>query len=278
MIPLKTYIVAYISLKDREMRLRKVVMRANNIQFLFSKIKYELANPDVYWIEAKYPNNKNKLVYSKFYKLDKKTGIPTRLKQNVNTYYCIKSKNMVGQLILQGRLKDAYLMSRYYFTFTLPAYIRAEFRHQKAIIEKYLIKNGFPVLANVVNNSRITEDVKENRQKHSFNLRVHLSKMDISLNTVGCGCNYCKISYHKHRYELKYKAAYSAYKLFISKTKTHRNPHENHNDVPLSKLGISMKVKKLFIPINEYWNKTKEFDKYKKQLERTLQIPKDARL
>ncbi len=92
--------------------------------------------------------------------------------------------------------------------------IDMEFKKFKRNVEDSLIKMNFlPGLASVLNNSRVTNIVKNVRNEVKFDLSHHLRYQDISGKTEGCGCIYCRTHYQY----VKYKRLYSIVKAKYEK-------------------------------------------------------------
>lgn len=267
---MKTYRIFYDTLASN--KIHKIFSENKNIQELFLKIKKELSNINILYIEEVLSSVKAKRVYDKFYYLDKKSGLPIRSKY-INIGKQNTSKTMIIRLIKERRFKDAFLASKYYILYGF----KGDFRKTRSIVEKYFIKNGFPILAKALNNTHITDKVKDKRKENNFNLSTHLWKRDLSSNTKGCGCNYCVVCYYRRKYQLEYLKFKGDYQIFLAKFKR-RRAYQINNDIPYTTSGRILMERKHANNIKLSLDKYKKFDSFKKSLELQLQIPKDARI
>lgn len=155
---------------------------------------------------------------------------------------------------------------------TIKKRVDVEFKRFKRNIEDSLIKMNFlPGLASALNNSRATKDLKEGREAAKFDLVHHLRFQDVSGNTEGCGCIFCKI----HHQYVRYRKLYFKVRLAYTKRLGLANkPHkaEEHNIMFTSTHQPVLEAYRKEM-IN-YQEKCKKYKTLRKELERTLKIPK----
>lgn len=154
---------------------------------------------------------------------------------------------------------------------TIEKRIDMEFKRIKRNIEDSLIKMNFlPGLASALNNSRVTNIVKNVRNEVKFDLAYHLRHQDTSGKTEGCGCVYCKV----HHQYVKYKRLYSIVKAKYEK----RNgvaivPDKVEANNLVSTSIMSHVISAYYDEMVVYKEKYLKYKTLRKKLSKALKIP-----
>ncbi|MGV8171732.1 MAG: hypothetical protein ACP5OA_03510 [Candidatus Woesearchaeota archaeon] len=256
-----------------------VQVQANNIREVFSIVKKKYRGIDVFFIEELITFWKRITRYNKFYYVDKKTGSMSGLKlifdMNENKY--INKYPSVKELIREHQYKKALKLV---FNMTIRRHIinkaKGDFRHYKAVVEDYCIKNNLPGIAARINSTRILPATQTARNKVTFDIKHHLEHRDLTGNTKGCGCIYCKTLYYM-------KQAHSDRSHAWDIARLHRAYHFGNRTTFLTSKGeyflnlipvmpsASKRLLKIYSKSNNVY---KDLERQERFLRVCLQIPK----
>lgn len=285
---IRTFYVSYVLTSRKKLRrpiaiekttaLNKTV-KAKTIREVFTLILAEEPRSNILWIIEQVAANKQKLVYNKFYYVDKKTGLPKGPKlfnmdeKNQNKYLHKQPKSMILYLIREKRYHDAYLYVKHDYFLPLIWKSKSTYVKSRNAFEKYCIRNGFGIGAQLANELRMKKSVIEKRRLSHFSLSQHVKLYDPTHKTVGCGCDYCRLLYLAELYRVQMNTHHKVYEDFV-RLSTYRLPYDNRmNEIPITTSGRRLYLKRIFVPINEAREKMKYHLNLAKRLKKELEIP-----
>jgi hypothetical protein len=272
---MKTYEVCYTigetKKGDFENRVKAptIQMEANNIKEVFYTIRKDIKGADILWINEIVSFWKRPSRFNKFFYVDKKTGelLGHKLIYDMNKKEYINKFPSIQELLSNGELTKARQL------FLIKS--RPKFNHYRAQVEKFFIRNGLLSPAIAVNNWRISLKVKTEREKAHFDLANHFSKEDLSGQTQGCGCTYCKLHYLTTLYKVEQEEIWDKivlHKAYHSGRMGFFLPKGDYYATIIPVLpSARQRLVKLFTKANSEYNK---FRILKNQCRSALQIPK----